>query len=423
MNGTPSHRRSILYVVSRFPRLSETFVVREWWQLTKYFDLGLAALLPGDPGVTHPDALALGPHVQFIPALAPSTISANLGQLARRPPLYLKTLLEVISGSYKRPAGGALKGCAIFWKSVRLARDAKRQGVTQVHAHFVHHPATAALVVHRLTGLPFSVTVHADDLFIGPALLQEKVSEAMLVVAISEFNKRMLLELVPDCGRIEVVHCGVDVSEFSFRERTQIRNLICVARLTQKKGQDDLLRALAGALRTVPDLTLTLIGSGPDEAALVDLSTELKIQDRVQFSGGLSSPDVKDALSRADLFVLPARERPDGTFADSRMDGIPVALMEAMASGLPVISTTISGIPELVVNEATGLLVSPDSPAEVTAAILRLVSDPEYARQLARRARQHVAEQFNVESEGSRLAELFEEAYAHNHPAAAFGGS
>ena len=138
-----------------------------------------------------------------------------------------------------------MKGVLVFIKAAALAELVERLGVRHVHAHFIHHPATAAWAIHRLTGVSFSVTAHADDLFIGPALLREKVSASTFVATISEYNRAFLERLLPGVGRIEVVHCGVDPQGLPYRERKGRRRVVCVARLEPKKGHRDLLRAIA----------------------------------------------------------------------------------------------------------------------------------------------------------------------------------
>src|SRR4029453_18719903 len=174
-----------------------------------------------------------------------------------------------------------------------------------------------------------------------------------------------------DSGRVELVHCGVDTELFSFRRRENYRRLVCVARLESTKGQADLLEAFARARLEGPDLTLDLIGDGADRARLERLRDQLGLGDELRFHGALRTDQVRTVLDTADIFVLPSLRHPSG-----RMDGIPVALMEAMASGLAVIATRLSGIPELVIHERTGLLVTPESPDELAIALGRLPPDP-----------------------------------------------
>lgn len=345
--------------------------------------------------------------MHFAGMLAAPTLRANARALVRRPGRYLGTAGRVLAGSFRRPNGGVIKGAVAFWKGVRFAEIVKERGISHVHAHFISHSATTAWVISELTGVPFSITAHANDLYVRPALLDEKLREAEFVATISEFNREFIRTECDDAGRVELVHCGVDTELFSFRQRDSYRRLLCVARLESTKGQVDLLHAFSRARREVPDLTLDLIGDGADRARLERLRDQLGIGEELRFHGALRTDQVRAALDKADVFVLPSLRHPSG-----RMDGIPVALMEAMASGLAVIATRLSGIPELVIHEATGLLVTPESPDELAGAICRLVRDPELAKRLARAGRGQVQRHFDLETEGNRLAGLFATAIA-----------
>ena len=376
------------------------------------FRTELASLFRSDAPVIHPLAEEAFPSVRFAPLFRTETLFGNLTLFVRGPGRYLQTFGRVVSGSFRRPAGGSLKGVLVFIKAAAFARLVERLGVQHVHAHFIHHPATAAWAIHRLTGVSFSVTAHADDLFVGPALLNEKVSEASFVVTISEYNRSLLDRMTGGAGQIEVVHCGVDPRLLPYRERKGQRRVVCVARLEPKKGHRDLLQAFARARAEVPGLSLDLVGDGAERGALVRLSDELGLSNDVRFHGALSSRQVHALLYDCDLFVLAAVRTTVASFRTGYMDGIPVSLMEAMATGLPVVATSISGIPELVMDGQTGILAAPGDVQELAGAIVRLCEDPELGVRLARRARSLVVERFNLDVESDRLASLFESTMA-----------
>jgi colanic acid/amylovoran biosynthesis glycosyltransferase len=409
-----SRRReeAILYLLPRFPVLSQTFVLSEWSRIRDRFRTELASLFQSKAPVIHPLAEEAFPSVRFAPLFRTETLFGNLILFVRGPGRYLQTFGRVVSGSFRRPAGGSLKGVLVFIKAAAFARLVERLGVQHVHAHFIHHPATAAWAIHRLTGVSFSVTAHADDLFVGPALLNEKVSAASFVVTISDYNRSLLDRMTGGAGQIEVVHCGVDPRLFPYRERKGQRRVICVARLEPKKGHRNLLQAFARARADVPGLSLDLVGDGAERDALVRLSDELGLSDQVRFHGALSSREVHALLYDCDLFVLAAVRTSVASFRTGYMDGIPVSLMEAMATGLPVVATSISGIPELVIDGHTGILVAAGDVHELAGAIVRLCEDPELRVRLARRARSLVVESFNLDVEGDRLASLFESTMA-----------
>lgn len=399
-------RLSIVYVVSRFPTVTETFVVNEWLRMASRFRMSLVSLVRSREEPVHPETRAVLASTHFVPSLAASTLRAHARGLARGPGRYLRTLAHVVVRSPGSPMGGRLKGAVSFWKAVRIAELVTEAGAQHLHAHFANHPATAAWVVHRLTGLPYSFTAHANDLFAGPALLDEKLRAAAFVAVISDYNRTYLAERLPGAGRVEVVHCGVDTGQLPFVQRTRAERILCVGRLVETKGQADLLHALASVCRDHPQLRLDLVGEGPDLDRLRKLVRSLGLEERVRFRGVLSSEQVRAEMTACDVFVLAARPHPSG-----RMDGIPVALMEAMATGAPTVSTRLSGIPELVVDGVTGLVVDPGDREALAGALRRLVEDPELRARLAVAARRHVEERFDLETEVERLAELVRSAH------------
>jgi colanic acid/amylovoran biosynthesis glycosyltransferase len=205
--SSPDSRRAVLYVVTRFPAVTETFVVNEWLALSERFRMQLVALRRSGEAPVHPETARVLPGVRFPRVAQPG---AHLFWLRRRPGAYLSALAAVVRGALRFSLKEAATEAVVFGKAVAVARLAERERVDHVHAHFASHPATAAWVVHRLTGIPFSFTAHANDLFVAPVLLDRKAADARFVVAISEYNRRFLLERCPSAG-VEVVHCGVDV--------------------------------------------------------------------------------------------------------------------------------------------------------------------------------------------------------------------
>jgi hypothetical protein len=188
---------TILYIVSRFPAATETFVVNEWLALSARFRMEIAALRRSREAPIHPESRRAMNRVRFLGTPGPRMVAAHLGWLVRRPRIYLTVLLATLRGAVRRSPRQAAKHAAVFVLAVPLARSATREGVAHVHAHFAGHPATAAWIVHRLTGIPFSFTAHANDLFVTPAMIRRKAEDARFVVAISDYNRRLLLALCP----------------------------------------------------------------------------------------------------------------------------------------------------------------------------------------------------------------------------------
>jgi glycosyltransferase involved in cell wall biosynthesis len=322
--------------------------------------------------------------------------------LRRAPRAYLRTLWTLIS-DVRRPADFA-ENLAVFVKAVAFAARADASDAGHVHAHFANHPATTAWIIHRLTGLPFSFTAHANDLWRRPVVLGRKLADARFVVAVSEYNEILIEEQSPNAS-VHVVHCGVDVERFRPKPDDDSSEpsgeLLCVASLETRKGHRYLFEAFAALAERFPYLRVVLVGDGPARAELEQLATMLEIASRVEFRGATTQAEVAAALDRARVFVLPSIRDATG-----RMEGIPVALMEAMAAGVPVVATRLSGIPELVTGE-TGLVVEPGDAPALAAAVASLLEDPGRARRNAAAARAYVAERFDLFTEADRLGDLF----------------
>jgi colanic acid/amylovoran biosynthesis glycosyltransferase len=398
----------VLYVVSRFPKVTETFVVNEWLALSGRFQMEFAALRRTREAPVHPESRRAMARVRFLDAFHPQTIAAHAFWIARRPRAYLSVLADVLRGSLRVSVPETVKATVVFAEAAALARIAVRDGVAHVHAHFANHPATTAWIVHRLTGIPFSFTAHANDLFVGPALLERKAADARFVIAISEYNRRLLLERCPS-ARVEVVHCGVDPARYApvpleARDRDRV---VCVASLSTKKGHVHLIDALALLAEGHPSIALDLVGDGPERDSIVGHARDRGVARRVRLHGARPAEDVRAALAQARLFALASVRLRSG-----RMEGIPVALMEAMASGLPVVASRLSGIPELVEDGVTGLLVAPGDPSALAAAMARVLEDDALAAELTRSARELVERSFSLAGEAQRLGDLFAESIA-----------
>jgi colanic acid/amylovoran biosynthesis glycosyltransferase len=402
-SGASGSPPAVLYVVSRFPAVTETFVVNEWLALSERFRMRLVALRRSGEAPLHPETARVMPSVRFAGSPLPRAVAANLAWLARRPLTYLALLAAVVRGALRFSLLEAAKEAVVFVRAAAVAHGAARDGIDHVHAHFASHAATAAWVVHRLTGIPFSFTAHANDLFVAPVLLERKAADARFVVAISDYNRRLLLERCPAVRRLEVVHCGVDADRHRPGERDPNR-AVCVASLFQKKGHVHLVDAFALIAGRRPGLRLELVGDGPERERILRRARERGVAERVSLLGARSSEEVRATLAGAGVFALPSIR-----LASGRMEGIPVALMEAMASGVPVVATRLSGIPELVQDGVTGLLVEPGDPEALAAAMERVLDDGPLAAELVANARALVESSFSLTREAQRLGDLFAE--------------
>ena len=398
----------LAYVVSGFPMTTETFILREVVELTRLgWPIELFSIRHPREPVVHTEARWLEPRVHYPGWQA--VLAGNLGLLAARPHIWARLLAATIGGTACSPEFLA-KSLAVFPLALGWARQMQRMGVRHIHAHFGTYPALAALLAAESQGIGFSFTVHAHDLYADNVMLAEKVRRARFVITISEFNHQRLCALVGSAtaNRVHVVRCGVNVHTYDFMPRrpgSGQRSLLSVAALREYKGLAYLIRAcdLLRAAAPQESFVCRIVGDGPERGALERLIRELRLEGCVRLTGACEQHVVKDLLAEADTFVLPSVVARNGY-----MDGIPVALMEAMASGVPVIASQLSGIPELVRDRDTGLLVPPNEAAAIRDAILCCWRQPEAATRRAARARALVEREYNLETNTRELARAFE---------------
>ncbi len=394
-------RPRVPYMVSMFPCWSETFIAEEIHHLREQgFDVPIFSLRPANEPDVHTLAQQLLPQVRY--ASKSDVIKAQFYWLSRRPLRYVGQLLHVALGAGFVPVEWA-KQVASFALGAYFGRVMEAEDLPRLHAHWLTYSATGAWTAHALTGRPFSITTHAHDLFHPDRLAVRKCRAAQYVITISEYNRRRLQQMGVAAEKIRVVHCGVDTRKFvaAPRRNGDVPKLMSVGRLIPMKGFATLIDA-CGLLRDRGvRVACEIVGDGELAGALRRQVAERKLEGVVTLSGFAPQEAVKEKLTQAAAFVLPSQTEATGV-----QDGIPVALMEAMCMGVPAISTTISGIPELIENGVSGLLVPPADPAALADAIARLLRAPDEAVRMAERGRQRVMEDFDVRTNSAQLAAL-----------------
>lgn len=387
----------VLYVLKRYPRLSETFVVRELAALEALGEqLLIDALLPPEDGPRHPEVDGVAASVRYLPRhprlRRRAVASAHWSLLRRAPRRWLREAVAARRlGLWRR-----------FLQAGLTAERAHRDGVVHLHAHFATAAAEVAGIAGRLSDLPVTVTAHAKDIFHednAPAL-SRRLGDLAGVVTISEHNASHLAAVLP---RTPIHHIpnGVAVPD-TIPGPAADGSVLCIARLIEKKGVDTLIRALPLVHRKFPEARVEIVGTGPLRSELERLASDLELDGRVSFAGARSFPEVEHCYRRAAMVVLPCRVATDGD-----RDGVPTVLLEAMARGLPVISTPVAGIPEVVLHEETGLLVPEGDSRALADAIERLLADPGWGHALGRAGRSTVARAHDPFRSGRALQRLF----------------
>ncbi|MHC4862050.1 MAG: glycosyltransferase [Planctomycetota bacterium] len=327
-----------------------------------------------------------GPPVDYLEApLGPRALVSLLGWMLRRPLRLLTILGELASARYRdEPLRCWARGFLQLLWGARLAdRVRKESPRPHLHAQFVDAASTVAYVAARLAGTTFSVTNHTAY---NPYLLRPKLRHAAVFLSISRFDRALTLRM-GRTGRacpVEVVYQGIDVGawgELGGRATGVRPRILSVAALREKKGHHVLIRALT----SLPEAELTIVGEGPERPRLERLIGRLGLAARVTLAGAEPPDRVRERMAEADVFALACVRARNGD-----LDGVPISLMEAMAAGVPVVATRISGVPELVCDGEEGLLAPPGDPDAMAARIREVLADPTRARRMARNAREKV---------------------------------
>jgi colanic acid/amylovoran biosynthesis glycosyltransferase len=394
----------VLYFVSLFPCWSETFIVREINELIKLgVDVRIVSLKHPVEKLVQSDAKALLDRVLY-PRTGLGSVLGALAQCFANPWLVLSELARLVAGLAGHPAALG-KTLVVWWRTLALIDTIRQVRPEHLHAHWATYPSTAAMLCSRRIGVPFSFTAHAHDIFLEDHYVADKMRLAAFGVTISEFNRKYLAANVSPIAmeRMRIVHCGVSPRDFVFAPSARKPGLLlAVGRLDEIKGFRHLIDACQILASRGVDFQCNVIGDGPLRPELEQRIAGAFLSGKVTLLGVRKQEEVRQFLAEASMFVLPSVVTSRGD-----RDGIPVALMEAMAVGLPVVSTRVSGIPELVEHGISGLLAEPGDAKNLADCIEQMLVSPETAQRMAVRARQQVEHDFDIAIEARKLHQAF----------------
>lgn len=407
----PTAKPAVIYLLKMFPRFSETFIVNEILALEELgFDVRIYALKkPGD-GKFHAELARLKARARYIPEYVlyalPQYAGAAWHVLRRRPYAFAATLLEALAArnvyAFKR-----------WMQALWLARELGEDTRTGIHCHFAMSAPRVAYFLRKLHGNPYTFTAHAKDIYLKStpsALLRRKIELSQGVVTVCDFNRRYLIERFAGGleDKITRIYNGIDLDAFTpapFEERLP-HVILSVSRLVEKKGLDDLIEACALLREEGVSFECRIAGEGPMAPLLRRRVAELKLENHVTFPGPITQAQVRGQLASCALLVAPSREAGDGN-----LDALPTILLEALATATPVISTTVTGIPEIVDSGEQGILVPPGRPRELAAAIAVLLRDPEARRRMGEQGRLRARERFDRRTTAGQLAAFLRQAH------------
>ncbi len=420
------------YLTKRFPRLSETFILDEILGLEQAgVPLRLFAVADPMEAVVQPDVARVASPVTYLrgrrwsdaPKGAVRTLCAHVRLATRHPSRYRKALAMALADRSRTHTVRPVLDAG------RRAGELRRARAAHLHAAFAHGPATTARYVHHLTGLPFSFAAHAKDLYLSDAAeLVAKAVDARFVLTCSAAAAEGLSERLGPAGgampgsgapssKVVLAYHGVDTGRFQPAPVAAggdgTLRVLAVGRLVAKKGYPVLLHALRLLLDSGQEVHCRIVGGGPEHAELASLAEDLGLARHVSFLGARTHQEVAEEYRRTDVFV-----QASVVLADGDRDGVPNALLEAMASGLPVVASAVSGIPEAVDDGASGLLVAPGDAGALARALARLGEDRRLVASLGSGARRTVVERFDRRVCAQQLAPHFWPATAPAGPSA-----
>lgn len=396
-------KKTITYLAPAIPALSETFVYNEIFALRERGYL-VHPLSIHEPDQVSPNVAAdMGPvHYLYREGLI-SFIFGFFMCLISKPICTLRGMGRLMSDFFHVGITDirSYKLVYHFLAGCRAARICLSNGTDHIHVHFANVPCQVAMYASAVSDIPFTITSHANDIFEHGLILNRKAERAKYFVTISDFNRRFLKEIGMPDEQIRIVRCGVDLKFTGSEKEPSDKIRICsLGRLVQKKGMPTLIEAISILKKRGVAVQLSIAGDGPEQQNIMQKIAEFDVLDCVEMIGALDNSVVAAWMADHDIFALACQKDSNGD-----MDGIPVVLMEAMMLGIPVITTKISGIPELVIDGETGILVEPED-AEMLA---NAIENKQMQQKLIEKAARHVVDEFGKDVNIDRLEILFNE--------------
>ena len=387
-------------ILKGYPRISETFISNEILLLEKLgFPIHLFSMRRPRENFIHESVSRIQANVDYLPETLlrplPRLMYHNFLLAAQKPAVYANALKIAAQRFLRTRKSATIKH--LFQAGYLVHHLLPVRKITHLHAHFAHSPTSVAMFTSLLSGLPFSFTAHAKDIYTSdPRQLREKLALAPFVITCTDFNRRHLSELYGGApNSIFRVYHGIDTGLFALNQEihqvpTKPYQILTVARLIAKKGLPTVYRALKVLHERGIPFEHILIGDGEDRQKVLSLIKGLGLDPYTRWLGTQPHDVVLNHYKQAHLFVLGCQVTANGD-----RDGIPNVLLESMAMGVPVVATTISAIPELVETEKTGLLVQPGQPKQLAEAMIRLLTDAELRTRVIPAARKRVLQDFD----------------------------
>lgn len=396
---------NIVYYLESFPKLSESFILNEIYELKQNgHNVAVCASDSPSEDIVHQEFAELDVPIRYFPEISLPDVTELTSSTILSPRVLKGTSYNI---NMKRKIINLLraKQCIEFVNSLGWEPD-------HFHSHFASPPTFGAQHASDYYRVPCTVTTHASDLYDQPVgeYTSDLLQRANRIITISEYNREQIRSRCVTDTPIDIVRAGIRPEKFTPTDVTKQNRILTISRFVEKKGLTYAIEAVNLAIKEYPELEYHLIGSGELESDLVQKVERLGLDENISFLDNVSDQQLVSELNEARCFLLPC------VIADSGdRDGIPVALMEAMAMKTPPVSTTVSGIPELVEHETNGLLTETRNAKATANALISLLSNNSQWTRYANRARQRIIDEFNINTEVKKLESIFQHSEcAHN---------
>jgi glycosyltransferase involved in cell wall biosynthesis len=401
--------KTVGYLLKTYPKLSETFILNEILELERQgVSLHLFSLRKPTDEKNHPDVAKVKASVTYIPTLLPnfnfedliSLLKSHWQLLSQSPGKYWQAL----QFHWQRPEKKRLNE---FLQAGYLAATMQNLELSHLQAHFANVPTATTEIAKIFGDFSYNIFAHAKDIYLTEVeILDRRISSAEFVLTCTGFNHRYLQSISQNNTPIYLSYHGIDLTRFTSafaKHKTEIPLILSVGRYCEKKGFPYLIEACRQLKQQGHKFQCDIVGYGPLQAELEQLIADLDVADVVSLAGKMTQDELVKVYQRASIFVLPCQVMENGD-----RDGIPNVLLEAMAMEIPVVSTDISGIGELVESGENGFLVPEKNPPALAEALEKLLTQPELSAQFGKAGRQRVLQQFSLERNVSEIRELFD---------------
>ncbi len=402
----------IVYIVSQFPSLTETFIAREIQQVARLgHAVTICALRPqgakGPQGLVVPEAGFLRVKLDFV-----TQFVAHFWCLTKRPLSYFSTLWDALISMFRKPSR-ALHVLYVWISVIWLVFKLRAEQIEYVHSHFLHNEAIATMWLARILEIPYGITSHVASIRHARSLIGKAVGCADVLVGDTEQTLSVYRELF---GRdAELIRNGIDLQDLRFAECSGSPApdgkpvILAVGSLLPPKGFDVLIRACAILRQRGENFRCRIIGEGPERLALARLVEQNQLTDAVDLPGAMAFGDLRQQYLQAAMLVMPSISSAAGS------DGLPTVLIEAMSQGIPVVGTNHAGLPDLIRHRHTGLVVEPGNAQLLAECIATYLREPDFRMQMAANGRFRVEKEFNLHANSLRLVDLMTRAAVHAH--------